>query len=104
MNTATTRKEDKLLKKLNACEMKKCSKTMKLKKKLKHSFEKEQDKACPQKSNMKFYECSKGFYEKSEMKKLNDEFYECGKKKCIKEKKNLNTIRESDYMNYILKN
>ena len=93
MNRATTRKEDKLLKKLNACKKKKCSKTLKLKQKLKHSFEKEQDKACPQKSNMKFYQCSKRFYEKSEMKKIDTEFATCGKKKCMKENKNLNTVR-----------
>jgi len=93
MNRATTRKEDKLLKKLNACKKKKCSKTLKLKQKLKHSFEKEQAKECPQNSNMKFYQCSKGFYEESEMKKVDTEFATCAKKKCMKEKKNLNTVR-----------
>ena len=93
MNTDMTRKEDKLLKKLNACKKKKCSKTLKLKQKLKKSYEKKEAKACDQKSNMKFYQCSKRFYEKSEMKKIDDEFAACGKKNCIKEQKNLNMVR-----------
>lgn len=87
MSNATT------LKKLDACKKKKCSKTMKLNKKLKKSFEKEQAKACRQKNDMKFYKCSKRFYDKSEMKKLDDKHRECAEKKCSKEKKNLDKVR-----------
>ena len=94
MNNSRIRKEDKLLKKFSACKKKQCSKTRKIQSKLENSFEKEQSKACSQKSNWKFYLCSKKFYNKSEKKKVNDNLRDCSEKKCAKERKNLSNFRE----------
>jgi hypothetical protein len=80
------KKEDALLKKLDICKTQKCSSLEKQKNKKSKQFEKEQDKACPKKlSNIKFYDCSQVFYDKSDYKKLFDEYVACTKKKCKKE-------------------
>ena len=87
------KKETRLLKKLDRCKTRKCSKLNKKLIKSGIKFYKEQDKKCPQKSSRAFYDCTVDFYNKSEHKKLFDTFIECGKKKCSKERKTLKKLR-----------
>ena len=88
-----SKKEDRLLEKLTKCKTRKCAKNGKERVKEEKIFEKEQDKACPQKSSNAFYDCSVGFYDKSKYKKLSEKFVECGNKKCSKERKTLKNYR-----------
>ena len=88
------KEEARLLKKLNKCKTRKCFKINKERIKEKKSFDKEQDKKCPQKSPNAFYDCSEDFYNKSKYKKLFDKYVKCGEKKCSKEKKTLKNLRD----------
>jgi len=81
------------LKKLNKCKTRKCAKLNKEAIKEGKIFLKEQDKACPQKSQPAFYNCSVGFYDKSKYKTLVKKFTKCGRKKCSKERKTLKNLR-----------
>jgi hypothetical protein len=83
------KEEDKLLEKINKCKTRKCADLDKERMKEQETFQKEQDKSCPQKSPNAFYECSTRFYEKSKYKRLFDKFVECGKNKCAKERRTL---------------
>ena len=87
------KEEDILLEKLNKCKTEKCAELNKERMKEQETFEKEQDKSCPQKSSNAFYECSTRFYEKSKYKRLFDKFVECVKNKCAKERKTLKNLR-----------
>jgi hypothetical protein len=105
VNTNIFSKEElRLVEKLNRCKTRKCAKLHKEREKEGKLFTKEQDIACPQKSNSAFYDCSVGFYEKSKYKKIFDKFVECAKKKCRKEKKTLKKLRDKQEYNFIMKN
>ena len=97
-------KEKQLLKKINSCKTKKCSKLIKKKKNMEKNFEKAQDKACPQKNDMAFYRCSTKFFEGSNMEKAMNNIRNCGDKKCVKVKKNLKTYRNKIYLDGFKKN
>jgi len=88
-----TKKEEQLVKKFNKCKTRKCAKLNKEAIKEGKIFDKEQDKACPQKSREAFYNCSVGFYDKSKYKTLVKKFSKCGAKKCSKERKTLKNLR-----------
>ena len=104
VNTNIFSKEEvRLIEKLNRCKTRKCAKLHKEREKEGKIFRKEQDIACPQKSDDKFYDCSVGFYERSNYKKVFDQFVECGKKKCSKEKKTLKKLRDKQDYNFIMK-
>lgn len=104
VNTNIFSKEElRLIEKLNRCKTRKCAKLHKEREKEGKLFTKEQDIACPQKSNTAFYDCSVGFYETSKYKKLFDKFVECGKRKCRKEKKTLKKLRDKQEYNFIMK-
>ena len=104
VNTNIFSKEElRLIEKLNRCKTRKCAKLHKEREKEGKIFTKEQDIACPQKSNTEFYDCSVGFYDKSNYKKLFDRFVECGKKKCRKEKNTLKKLRDKQEYNFIMK-
>jgi hypothetical protein len=98
-----SKEESRLIEKLNRCKTRKCAKLHKEREKEGKLFTKEQDIACPQKSNTAFYDCSVGFYERSKYKKLFDRFVECAKKKCHKEKKTLKKLRDKQEYNFIMK-
>ena len=89
------KKTDILVKKVNNasntyhnCKTRKCSKIEKERLKEYVIFEKEQNKACPQKSSDAFYKCSIGFYNNSKYKTLSNKYDKCGQNKCPKEFKN----------------
>ena len=86
-------KETKLWKRFDKCRTRKCSKLIKKKKSMNKSFEKEQVKACPQKSNTAFYKCSSNFFEGSNMQKIMENIVDCSEKKCFKQKKSLKKYR-----------
>lgn len=89
------KKETRLLKKLDRCKTRKCSKLNKKLIKSGIKFYKEQDKKCPQKSANAFYKCSVDFYNKSKYKTIFDKYVKCGQKKCSKERKTLKKLREN---------
>ena len=88
------KEESQLLKKVNKCKTRKCSKINKERIKERKKFDKEQDIKCPQKLSNAFYNCSVDFYNKSKYKKLFDKYVKCGKQKCFKEKNTLKKLRE----------
>lgn len=91
------KKETKLWKRFDKCKTRKCSKLIKKKKSMNKTFEKEQAKACPQKSNMAFYKCSSNFFNGSNMEKAMKNIVECSEMKCSKEKKNLKNYRNQQF-------
>ena len=90
-----------LIEKIAKCKTRKCAKLNKKREKEEKIFLKEQDIACPQKSDDEFYDCSVGFYEKSKYKKLYDKFTKCGERKCSKERKTLKKLRDKQEYNFI---
>jgi hypothetical protein len=100
-NIVFDKKENHLLKKLNQCKTRKCSKINKEYIKENKIFTKEQNKKCRQKSDKAFYDCSDIFYENSKNKILFDKFIKCGEEKCAKEKKTLKKYREKLHINFI---
>jgi len=86
-------KEYKLVKKLNSCKTRKCSKLVKKRNIIDKKFEKAQNKACSQKSNTAFYKCSSKFFEGSNLEKVMKDVVDCSEKKCIKERNSLKKYR-----------
>jgi len=98
-----TKEESRLIEKLTKCKTRKCAKLHKKREREGKIFTKEQDIACPQKSDEEFYDCSVGFYERSKYKKLFDRFVECSNRKCSKERKTLKKLRDKQAYNFIMK-
>jgi hypothetical protein len=88
------KKKNILQDKTDNCKKKKCYKFYKDKLEEDKNFEKEQDKSCPKKlSDVKFYECSKVFYDNHpELKIKYNKFIKCGDIKCKQITKKRNEI------------
>lgn len=85
-----------LLKKLDKCISRKCSKHIKKRNDYLKSFEKEQTIKCPQKSSKKFYDCSTKFYEGSNLQKSAQKVVKCSNTKCSAIKKKLKVLRKKN--------
>jgi hypothetical protein len=81
------KKEDMLFNKFIKCRTRKCSKIFKKYDDENIIFQKEQNKACPQKSAKAYYKCSSNFYDKkgAKLKKLLNERRKCSDKMCYKQ-------------------
>ena len=85
-------------KRFDRCRTRKCSAHIKRKTRNSKKFDKEQDKACPQKNNNEFYACSTTFYEGSHHQKLAEAVSKCSNTKCSKEKKDLANARFRNFL------
>jgi hypothetical protein len=90
--------ESRLLKKLDRCRTRKCSKIIKNTKKERKNFEKEQTKKCTQKRAKEFYNCSSKLYEGSKLEKLSKDIVKCTENKCYTQKKKLNNYRNKQML------
>ena len=79
------KKEDTVFNKLESCKKKQCGSLQKDKIKLGKVFKNEQNKQCPNiLSDMKYYNCSTKFYDKSDYKNKLENYAKCGNTKCKK--------------------
>ena len=87
------KKEDTLFNKLESCKKTKCGSLQKDKLKLGKVFKKEQNTRCPNTlSDMKYYNCSTKFYDKSDYKNKLENYFNCIDTKCKNEKKRKSRI------------
>lgn len=102
MKAASDKTEDRLLTKVTRCKTRKCSKLYKQYTNGGNAYRKEEEKHCPQKSKMAFYDCSVGFYNKSTHKKAFDKYVKCSTMKCSKEYKALEKYRQNQFLRTVM--